>query len=149
MAIPIRTAIPGTYFITTATYQRRRIFQVDRNAQLFLDIIARHRTNFLLHAYVLMPDHIHLILTPQAITLERTMQLLKGSFSHALQSKLPVWQRSFTDHRIRDTEDFGIRKNYIHQNPVAAHIVSSAEEYPHSSANRKILLDPMPENLRG
>src|SRR5882724_4186413 len=149
MAIPIRTAIPGTYFITTATHQRRRIFQVDRNAQLFLDIIARHRADFLLHAYVLMPDHIHLLLTPPTITLERTMQLLKGGFSHAFQSKLPVWQRSFTDHRIRNTEDFDIRKNYIHQNPVAAHIVNSAEEYPHSSANHKVLLDLMPERLRG
>ncbi len=82
-----------------------------------------------------MPDHIHLLLTPQAITLERTMQLIKGGFSHRLASSLPVWQRGFTDHRIRDRADFELRRTYIHQNPVRAHLSDTANAYLYCSAS--------------
>jgi REP element-mobilizing transposase RayT len=90
MAIPSRTARPGTYFITTATHDRRRLFQVERHAALLLETIDHYRASYLLNAYVVMPDHLHLIVTPTDITLERTMQLIKGGFSHRIASKLPV-----------------------------------------------------------
>jgi putative transposase len=141
MAIPSRTARPGTYFITTATHNRRRLFQVERNASLLLETIDHYRTSYLLYAYVVMPDHLHLIVTPTDITIERTMQLIKGGFSHRLASKLPVWQRGFTDHRIRDAADYNIRRNYLHQNPVEARLCERPELYPFSSANPKLPLD--------
>lgn len=81
-----------------------------------------------------MPDHIHLLLTPQAITIERAVGLIKGGFSHRLSSAQPVWQRGSTDHCIRDRTEFEVRRTYIHQNPVRAHLASSAEIYPWSSA---------------
>jgi putative transposase len=83
-----------------------------------------------------MPDHIHLLLTPQGITIERAVGLIKGGFSHRMGSKFPVWQRGFADHRIRDRNEFGMRLNYIHQNPVRAGIVELCESYPYSSAYR-------------
>ena len=83
-----------------------------------------------------MPDHIHLLLTPLEITLERAVGLIKGGFSHRIGSKFPVWQRGFTDHRIRDREEFEMRRTYIHQNPVRARMVESAELYEYSSAYR-------------
>jgi putative transposase len=141
MAIPTRTARPGTYFITTGTYNRRRLFQIERNAELLLETIDRYRANYLLHAYVIMPDHLHMLITPTDITLERTMQLIKGGFSHRLASKLPVWQRGFTDHRVRDESDYNIRRNYLHRNPVEARLCESPETYPFSSANPKLQLD--------
>jgi putative transposase len=141
MALPSRTARPGTYFITTATHNRRRLFQVERNAALLLETIHHYRASYLLHAYVVMPDHLHLIVTPTDITLERTMQLIKGGFSHRLASKLPVWQRGFTDHRIRDAADYNIRRNYLHRNPVEARLCESPEGYSFSSANPKLRLD--------
>jgi putative transposase len=88
-----------------------------------------------------MPDHLHLIVTPTDITIERTMQLIKGGFSHRLASKLPVWQRGFTDHRIRDAADYNIRRNYLHRNPVEARLCESPEGYSFSSANPKLRLD--------
>jgi putative transposase len=141
MAIPSRTARPGTYFITTATYNRRRLFQVESNAALLLETIDHYRASYFLHAYVVMPDHVHLIVTPTDITLERTMQLIKGGFSRRLASKLPVWQRGFTDHRIRDAADYNIRRNYLHQNPVETRLCSKPEEHPFSSANPRLRLD--------
>jgi putative transposase len=107
---------------------------------LFIETLQHYgrEDNYKLHAFVVMPDHIHLLLTPQGITLERVMGLIKGGFSHRLASKLPVWQRGFTDHRIRDDSgddsDLEIRREYIHQNPVRARLVEQPEAYLYSSA---------------
>ena len=138
MSIPSRSDRTGTFFVTSATFNRRRLFQVVANAELFLETLQKYRREgyFKLHAFVVMPDHIHLLLTPQGITIERAMGLIKGGFSHRIGSKFPVWQRGFTDHRIRDRNDFETRHNYIHQNPVRAGIVELCEEYPYSSAYR-------------
>jgi putative transposase len=86
-----------------------------------------------------MPDHVHLILTPREIAIERAMGLIKGGFSHRLASKLPVWQRGYTDHRVRDAEDMGARRMYVHMNPVRAGLVAAAEMYLYSSAYRVIV----------
>ena len=144
MAIPQRTANEGTFFITTICYNRRRIFQVERNAELFLETLSQYRADFLLHAYVLMPDHAHLILTPRGKTLSHVMNLIKGGFSHRIASKLPVWQRGFTDHRILDAADYTTRLNYLHRNPVEARLCDQPESYPYSSAHPKLSLDQYP-----
>ena len=138
MAIPARSAAPGTYFVTSATYNRRRLFQVSANADLFIETLQHYRRlgHFKLHAFVVMPDHVHLLLTPLDIALERAVGLIKGGFSHRVGSKFPVWQRGFTDHRIRDREEFVVRREYIHQNPVRARMVERAEDYRYSSAYR-------------
>jgi len=138
MAIPSRSSRPGTYFITTATYNRRRLFQTSANAELFLEALQHYRrlSHCKLHAFVVMPDHVHLILTPQSVALERAIGFIKGGSSHRLASKLPVWQRGFTDHRIRDAEDMEARRAYLHMNPVRGGLVKSAELYPYSSAYR-------------
>ena len=81
-----------------------------------------------------MPDHVRLIVTPQGITIERAMGLIKGGFSHRMASNFPVWQRGYTDHRIRDAEDMETRRRYLHMNPVRGGLVAAAEMYPYSSA---------------
>jgi len=138
MSIPPRSQATGTYFVTSATYNRRRLFQVTTNAELFLETLQHYRREgqYKLHAFVVMPDHIHLLLTPAGAAIERVMGLIKGGFSHRLASKMPVWQRGFTDHRIRDANDFRTRRDYIHQNPVRARIVERPEMYLYCSAYR-------------
>jgi putative transposase len=142
MAIPQRTATTGTFFLTTICYNRRRIFQIDRNAELFLETLEHYRPYHLLHAFVLMPDHVHLILTPRDKTVSQIMNLIKGGFSHRLASKLPVWQRGFADHQIRSHKDFTLRQNYIHQNPVTARLAEAPKAYPYTSASTTMPLDP-------
>ena len=83
-----------------------------------------------------MPDHVHLLLTPNAKTISQIMNLIKGGFSHRLASKSPVWQRGFADHLILDRAHFESRRDYIQQNPVRGHLVTQAELYPYSSACR-------------
>jgi putative transposase len=140
MAIPSRAPRHGTFFITTATFNRRRLFQLPANAELFLETLQhyRHEGCYKLHAFVVMPDHIHLIITPQIITIERAIGLIKGGFSHRLGSKFPVWQRGFTDHRIRDASDMEVRREYLHMNPVRGRLVVAAEMYRYSSAYRSV-----------
>jgi putative transposase len=78
-----------TYFITSVTANRRRLFQIDQNANLFIDILQEQRTRsrLQLHAFVVMPDHTHLLLTPAPdISLEKAMQYIKGGFSFRLKS---------------------------------------------------------------
>ena len=156
---PLRSALrpsrlfspPGTYFVTFSTWNRRRLFQVENYARLFLKTLFHYRREgrYLLHAFVLMPDHIHLLLTPaQDVTIERAIQLIKGGYSHALVKligrKSEIWQRGFTDHRIRNVHDFAHHRNYIHQNPVVGHLVLNASGYRCCSAFPGFKLDTWP-----
>jgi putative transposase len=138
MAIPQRTTTEGTFFVTAITYNRRRVFQVARNAELFLETLQHYRAAgaYKLHAFVVMPDHVHLLLTPEAKTISQVMNLIKGGFSRRIASKLPVWQRGFADHLVRGREHFESRREYIHQNPIRADLTASPDLYPYSSAYR-------------
>lgn len=134
----------GTYFVTFSTFQRRRLFVVESYARLFLKILYHYRRQrkFQLHAFVLMPDHAHLLLTlAPDVTLERAMQLIKGGLSHAAGGRREIWQKGFTDHRIRDSDDFAGHLLYIHQNPVMARLVVDAAEFRYSSAFPGFKLD--------
>jgi putative transposase len=142
---------PGTYFVTFSTWQRRRFFVVESYARLFLKTVYGYRRagRFQLHAFVLMPEHVDLLLTPaDDVTLERAIQLVKGGYSHAFGKEFgkrsEVWQRGFTDHRIRDDTDFEIHREYIHQNPVKRRLAGRAEEYRYCSAYPGFKLDVMP-----
>ena len=136
MAKPLRIKGPGTFFVSSQTQDRRRLFLNPTYAQLLLDTLQHYRREgkYRLHAFVVMPDHIHLLLTPLDITIERAMMLIKGGFSHRMETRLPIWQRSFTDRRMRDRADFLTHRNYIHHNPVRARLCQRPEDYPYSSA---------------
>jgi REP-associated tyrosine transposase len=144
-----RVSPPGTYFVTTGTECGRAILQRDAAAELFLQTVYDYRSQgrFWVHAFVVMPDHVHVIITP-AEALERAMQFIKGGFSFRASRQLglptEIWARGFTDHRIRDESDFIIHRNYIHLNPVRRHLVERAEEYRFSSAHGSYELDPYP-----
>jgi len=72
-----------------------------------------------LHDFVIMPDHIHLLLSPPA-ALEKAIQLIKGGFSFRAKRELQwqgdIWQAGFTDHRIRDIEDLDVHLQYLMKN---------------------------------
>ena len=140
-----------TFFITTITAHRQPIFRREATSNLLIDTLAhcRDQRKYLLHEFVIMPDHIHLLLTPtEEIALERAMQFIKGGFSFRLKGHGPVWQASFSNHRIRDFEDCENHREYIRMNPVRARLVERAQEYPYSSAAGAMRLDPVPQGLK-
>jgi putative transposase len=131
-----------TFFVTTITWQRTPLFRSPRTAELMLDVLAQYReqSKYALHEFVVMPDHLHLLITPATdISLERAVQLIKGGFSYRMGrlKRGLVWQERFTNHRVRDEQDYADHSEYIRMNPVRAKLVESPELYPYSSAGMK------------
>ncbi len=140
-----------TYLVTAVTAQRRSLFQVTATAELLEQTILDYQSQgkFLLHAFVIMPDHFHAVITPAPdVSLEKAMQFIKGGFSFRLKSKLDVWVRSFNESQISTREKFVSCVRYIEENPVRRGLASTPEAYPFSSAARG-RLDCMPVHLRG
>ena len=144
---------PGeTYFVTSQTWQRRTLFCNPQWAELFLKTLHSYRGRaYELHEYVLMPEHFHLLITPD-VTLERAVQFIKGGFSFRakkeLGSSMEVWQTGFSDHRIRGLDDYANHVGYIHRNPVGRRLVESANEYPYGSAYPNAMKDDVPRWLK-
>ena len=139
-----------TYFVTAVTAQRRRLFQVTATAALLQQTILDYRSQgrFLLHAFVIMPDHFHALITPAPdVSLEKAMQFIKGGFSFRLKSKLDVWMRSFNENQIMSAEKFVSCVRYIEENPVRRGLASTPDAFQFSSASCDGL-DPRPIHLR-
>jgi putative transposase len=144
-----------TFFITSIAHGRDPLFKKEEMARLFLDVLQdnRHKGRFLLHEFVVMPDHFHLILTPAPdVSLEKAVQFIKGGFSFRAKKELRfqrlIWEESFTNHRIRDPDDYERHRDYIHQNPVKGGLAKTGSEYPHSSAFPGMEVDPAPPGLK-
>ena len=138
--------------VTSATWERRSLFRNERWTRLLIDTLYHYRGSaYLLHEFVIMPDHIHVLLTPKT-SLEKSVQFIKGGFSYRakkeLGSNMEVWQKGFSDHRIRDAEDYLRHVEYIRENPVRKNLCERAEEYPYSSAGAGIELDSVPQGLK-
>lgn len=137
--------------VTAVKAGRHSVFQVTATAELFVRTVLEYRSQekFLLHAFVVMPDHFHTLVTPAPdVSLEKAMQFIKGGFSFRLKSKLDVWMRSFNESQILSKEKFTNCVRYIEENPVRRELAPTPEAYPFSSATRGPS-DPMPAHLHG
>jgi REP element-mobilizing transposase RayT len=89
-----------------------------------------------LHAFVVMPNHVHVLTTPQVPTAQ-WLGPLKGYTGHEanrmLPRKGPFWQDESYNHLVRNDEEFRRIQHYIERNPVKAGLVSAPEEFPWSS----------------
>jgi putative transposase len=144
MAQPGRNASPSsilnparTFFVTTGTSMGRRVLQSEQNAGLLIDVLRSlvAERKFELYDFVIMPDHLHLLLTVyDEMTVEKAVQLVKGRFSHRLSHEFgykgEVWQRGFSEVQVMNRESFETHREYIGQNPVKAGLVGSADEFP-------------------
>ena len=145
MARPARNARPDevlstarTFFATTKTYGGRRLLQSDRNSTLLIEILRSFvaARRFQLIDFVVMPDHLHLLITvPGGMTIEKAMQLIKGRFSYRLKKEFgypgEVWQAGFSEVRADSKESVAGHREYIAQNPVKAGLAESRGQYPY------------------
>ena len=113
-------------------------------ANLFIEVLHSYMRagKFTVHEFVVMPNHVHVLITiPGDMSVEKAMQLIKGGFSFRANRELgfcgEVWQRGFSDVRIKDEESFVEHQNYIKNNPVKAGLVSRPGEYAYGSAYLK------------
>ena len=143
----------STYFITTSAFQKQSLFQSERMAQLLVDVLLIYRAQqkYLLHEFVVMPDHLHLLITP-ILTLERALQLIKGGFSYRAKRELgfegEIWESSFYDRRVRDWREYCGFRHYIHLNPVRKQLIATPGLYLYSSAYPKFTLHAVPQRLK-
>ncbi len=105
---------------------------------LLIDVLRSNVAagKFQLHDFVIMPDHLHLLMTlPGDVTVEKAMQLINGGFSYRLKRDLgyqgEVWQRGFSEVRISDRQSFLQHREYIVRNPVKAGLVDTADHWPY------------------
>jgi len=145
-----------TFFVSSATWARRSLFQSERMARLFLEVLSAYRAQgrYLLHEFVLMREHFHVLISvPPKLSVERAVQLMKGGFSYRAKKELGVhgeiWQRGFSDEYVTDAAGYRARCEYIRQNPVRAGFARAPQEYPYGAMGSGIETDPMPEHLRG
>ena len=91
-----------------------------------------------LHAYVVMSNHVHLLITPH-VRVPRLLCTLKSSIARKANLVLGrtgerFWQEESYDRLVRNAEEFKKIQDYIELNPVRAGLARSPEDYPWSSA---------------
>ena len=132
----------GAYFLTICTSERRNYFWKNVGATIGRpqDVVLSHYGNIVDEAinnipsiypaldvdhYVIMPDHIHLLLIIRADeygrpmvapTMSRVVQQLKGYITKRIGSS--IWQKLFVDHVIRNRQDYDEHVKYIYENPM-------------------------------
>ncbi len=154
---------PGLVFVTTTVVDWLAVFSVPDAAHVALDQLGSAIRHFdaSLVAYVLMPSHLHLLLglrglerlsqfmqSYKILTSKRVKLLDLDEFAGRLQVKgrFRLWMPRFDDLVITSDEQFKVKIEYIHNNPVKAGLVSDAPEYAYSSASD--WLDGRPGLLR-
>jgi putative transposase len=133
----------GTYFFTLVTYKRKNLFTSPAHLgalnSAFKKVLNARR--FRLDAFVILPDHIHVIVTlpkddndySTRIRLLKTHFTVNSNRISQTQLKPPVWQPRYWEHVIRNETDFENHANYIHYNPVKHGYVSQPRDWKHSS----------------
>jgi putative transposase len=94
---------------------------------------TRTQYRFDIYAYVVMPNHAHLLVSePEIEPLSKAIQSLKVSVSKQ-STERPFWHPRYYDFNILTLPKFKEKLKYIHRNPIRANLVESPEDWPHSS----------------
>jgi REP element-mobilizing transposase RayT len=110
---------------------------------------------FLLHAYVIMPNHVHVLLDPY-VPLAKISGPIKGVSACDINARLgrtgkPLWQDESFDHWIRNAAEFERIRYYIEWNPVHARLVSEPQNWKWSSAGnpyfKRLVLPMSPQTI--
>ncbi len=144
------------HFLTFCCYHRRRYLETVRARNLFLTILreVRRKYRFRLVGYVLMPEHVHLLISePEQGSVSRVLQVLKQRVSRAMRGKKRrtasgqlslkfgdamredrrFWQRRFYDFNVWSDAKRKEKLHYMHANPVMERLVEHPREWPWSS----------------
>jgi len=129
------------YHVSTSTHLRQPLFNDFRAARAVVRCLNNPASlgQAELLAWVVMPDHAHLLLQLGEFgSLPHVVNRLKGTSARAANLTLgrvgPVWQRAFHDHMLREEEDLETVGRYIVANPLRAGLVSRISDYPHWDA---------------
>ena len=144
-----------SHFITTSCYQRLPLLGSPRNRDLFLRVLeqVRRRYHFVVVGYVVMPEHVHLLITePRRSSPSTVMQAIKQGFARRLLARLRklerpqqlslwsgpvergrIWQARFYDFVVFSDKKRVQKLRYMHRNPVKRGLVLKPEQWRWSS----------------
>ena len=151
-----RYGLAQLHFITCSCYRRMPLLGTERARHLFLKILSevRERHDFALIGYVVMPEHIHLLISePNVGNPSTVMQVLKQRVSRAMHRRRrrtrteqkslwdespvrknqPFWQRRFYDFNVWSAKKRKEKMNYMHFNPVKRGLVTHPQDWLWSS----------------
>ena len=138
----LRHYVPGgTYFFTVVTQNRAPIFKDPDHVAALREAMraVRQRRPFIIHAIVVLPDHLHALwqLPPGDSDFPNRWREIKKRVTRALgHAPGQTWQRRFWEHHIRDAEDWRRHMDYIHYNPVKHGHAPHPAAWPWSSFRR-------------
>ena len=137
----------GHYHAINFTCYRRQPWLQDEHACIVFEETLeelRRRHNFYLFGYVVMPNHVHLLLSePKQHILATTLSVLKGETSKHLKSDLKqFWQTRYYDFNVFTHKKFVEKLRYIHRNPVTEGLVENPEDWAYSSYRHYLTGEP-------
>ncbi|MBO4224213.1 REP-associated tyrosine transposase [Bradyrhizobium neotropicale] len=159
-----RNFLPGGTFFFTVTLDDRRSSALVDHASLLHAAFRKTRSErpFDLDAIVVLPDHLHAIMTlPEGdADFSDRWRRIKSAFTRGVvatgvplsrdhRGEYPLWQKRFWEHTIRDERDFERCADYIHFNPVKHRLVSSPSDWPFSSLHRYARAGVLPRDWGG
>jgi putative transposase len=144
-----------THFITIPTFHRKRLFQNQRFGDLLAETLMQccKQQKILLHDYVIMPDHVHLLITiQQGTTVADVVHLVQSGLEEELSRQYgyagEVWAHPYRDQPLEHAEECAAAVRFIQSNPVRLGFCQQAREYAMSSKASRWMLDPLPEPLK-
>jgi len=123
------------HFLTFSCYRRRPYLSAPVAMELFEDALerVRRRYQFVVAGYVVMPEHVHLLLNePRRALLSKAIQAVKLSVALRSQER-PFWQAHYYDFNVSGHEKYLEKLRYIHRNPVRRGLVAKPEDWKWSS----------------
>ena len=122
-------------FLTLVCRERSGLLSEDSSKQLVLTILRelRAETAFRMHAWAILDNHLHLLITPGLSDASVLMQKMKLRFTRRQGRPERIWQRRFWDRICRNRNEFDAFRDYIHYNPVKHGICAAPGDYEWSS----------------
>ena len=141
-----------SYFLTMVTHGRKPLLIDNIELLRYAFALSKKRYVYRIDAIVVLPDHLHMIITPKVSTEyskiisaikrsfvygldEQTRDVAKAEISHAKfkRSQAGIWQERFYEHTIRDEKDWLDKMEYIKNNPLKHGLVQNSNEWKYTS----------------
>ena len=141
-----------SYFLTVVTHKRKPILVDNIDLLRYVFKLSKQKYDYKIDAIVVLPDHIHMIITPKIATdYPKIISSIKRSFVYGLDEKSKkeakieissakykrshagIWQERFYEHTIRDEKDWLEKMNYIKYNPIKHKYVEDPKDWQYSS----------------
>ena len=137
------------HFITFSCQDRNPYLLSPESKSLFESVLESRRKQYSFHVvgYVVMPEHVHLLLTePPREILSKAIASIKREVSR-LSPQTPFWLPRYYDFNVFTSQKRIEKLRYIHRNPVSRGLASKPEDYPWSSFRAYALLEPGPVTI--